>query len=112
MICGNCKKQISKDEKFCGCCGTATAGKIPDDRIQYSTPNETHNRKTNFDYSSRYNSTSGSGNSDIAVGVITLIIGATLTWITYEAASGGGTYFVFWGLMIYGGYKILEGIAS
>lgn len=112
MICGNCKKQINNDEKFCGYCGATTAEKIPDDRIQYSALNETHNRKTNFDFSDHDNSSSSSGNGDIAVGVIVLIIGAALTWITYESASEGGTYFVFWGLMIYGGYKILKGIAS
>ncbi|MBU2524766.1 zinc ribbon domain-containing protein [Patescibacteria group bacterium] len=113
MFCKNCEKQIGDDEKFCGYCGAETIEKISDDRVRYTTPDKNHSGHTDNDFSQKYTTTrDNSGNGEIAVGVIALIIGGALTWITYEAASAGGTYFVFWGLMIYGGYKILKGLAS
>jgi len=106
MICKNCKKPVGVNEKFCGNCGAETIEKIPDERVHYNDSSQT-------DHDSEYGTTSNEGgNGEIIAGIIILIIGAALTWITYEAASAGGTYYVFWGLIIYGGYKILKGIAS
>lgn len=107
MICENCKKPVGVNEKFCGNCGAETIKKIPDERVYYNDSSQTDH--DSYEYGTTSNE---GGNGEIIAGIIILIIGAALTWITYEAASAGGTYYVFWGLIIYGGYKILKGIAS
>ncbi len=113
MLCKNCKKQVKADEKFCGFCGAETIEKISDDHVHFGAPDKEYKQTDNNPlYGYDTNTNDRGGNGEIMVGVIVLIIGAVLTWITYEAASEGGTYFVFWGLMIYGGYKIIKGLAS
>jgi hypothetical protein len=113
MICKRCNKELEGDEKFCGFCGAETIEKISGDQVQYNAPDKQYGQIDN-NLSHGYDTNSGDGgvNGEIIVGVIAFIIGAVLTWITYEAASDGGTYFVFWGLMIYGGYKVIKGLAS
>ncbi|MEX0998370.1 MAG: zinc ribbon domain-containing protein [Thermodesulfobacteriota bacterium] len=104
MLCKNCKKQIDKTEKFCGYCGANTK------EVNFILKSDTHTRN---DFSHSYNhAEENSNHGEVTVGIVILLVGIALTWITYEAASGGGTYFVFWGLIIYGGYKILKGLAS
>jgi uncharacterized membrane protein YvbJ len=104
MFCKNCKKQIGENEKFCGYCGI----KVDKDNLILEK-----NKQTNDYFSKTYSDTQDKSNhGEIVAGAIMLLIGVVLTWITYEAASGGGTYFVFWGLIIYGGYKVIKGLTS
>jgi len=104
MFCKKCKKQIDEVEKFCGYCGANTK------EVNFILKPDRH---THDDFSHKYDQPQESpGHGEVIVGIVTLLIGIALTWITYESASGGGTYFVFWGLIIYGGYKILKGLAS
>jgi hypothetical protein len=49
-------------------------------------------------------------NNDIKWGLIWLVGGGFITLATYEAAANGGSYFVLWGAMLYGGYRILKGL--
>ena len=49
-------------------------------------------------------------NNDIKWGLIWLIGGGFITLATYEAAANGGSYFIMWGAMIYGGFRILKGL--
>lgn len=43
-------------------------------------------------------------------GAIWFTIGTVATIATYSAASDGGTYFVAWGPMVFGGYQLLKGL--
>ena len=51
-------------------------------------------------------------NNDIKWGIIWLVGGGFITLATYEAAANGGSYFVLWGAMIYGGYRVLKGLLN
>ena len=44
------------------------------------------------------------------IGLLLVVGGGFLTLVTYNAAAPGGTYFVFWGAMIWGGIIILRGV--
>ena len=46
----------------------------------------------------------------ILYGLLWAAGGAIATFAGMEAASGGGTYFVFWGAIVYGGFLIIRGI--
>lgn len=48
---------------------------------------------------------------EIVWGLVIAGAGAGLSWATYSAASGGSTYFVFWGLIAYGGYRLIRGLS-
>ncbi len=49
-------------------------------------------------------------NNDIKWGLIWIVGGGLITLVTYAVASDGGSYFVMWGAMLYGGYRILKGV--
>lgn len=54
---------------------------------------------------------SGAGQMDLVVGALFLLGGLALTIITFAAASGGGTYVLAWGPMLYGIIRIVKGLA-
>ena len=43
-------------------------------------------------------------------GTLWLLGAAIVTGVTFLAADPGGTYFVFWGAMAYGGYRFLRAL--
>lgn len=51
-------------------------------------------------------------NNGIKWGLIWLIGGGMITLYTYGSAANGGSYFIMWGAMIYGGYRLLLGVFS
>ena len=52
------------------------------------------------------------GKKNMLYGALWCIGGIVLTVVTYSAAtsSGGGTYFVFWGAVIFGGIQFVQGL--
>ena len=50
------------------------------------------------------------GIKQAAIGAVICIIGIAVTVGTYSAASGGGTYVVAWGAIIFGGWRFLRGL--
>ena len=46
--------------------------------------------------------------AEMVKGLLWLIGGAIITGITYAAAEPGGSYFLFWGPMAYGAYRLLR----
>ena len=50
------------------------------------------------------------GVGNIIIGVVTLMIGVTVTIITYSSAEPGGTYILAWGPTIFGAFKIIQGL--
>lgn len=51
------------------------------------------------------------GHTDMAVGALICIGGIIITAATYSAASGGGTYVVAWGAIIFGAIRFFKGLA-
>ena len=49
-------------------------------------------------------------NKDLVWGIGLLAIGGIVTLATYTSAQGGGTHFVMWGLMAYGGFRLIKGL--
>jgi hypothetical protein len=43
-------------------------------------------------------------------GLLWFVGGAAVSGITYLAADPGGSYYVFWGAIAYGGYRLLRAI--
>lgn len=54
------------------------------------------------------------GTSSIVIGLIFLVLGLVITIGTYNSAatSGGGTYVVAYGPMIFGFIKLIQGLAA
>ncbi|HWO07778.1 MAG TPA: hypothetical protein VNM40_04340 [Candidatus Paceibacterota bacterium] len=49
-------------------------------------------------------------NRIILGGIGWIAAGIIITWITYAMADPGESYFIFWGLSVYGAYRLLKGI--
>lgn len=112
--CPFCKEVINTDANECSNCKRIITEQVSNKKTQHSTSDKKHDKQAEYyDSSQKYSTPKNSlNNSEVVVGVAMLLIGIALTWITYGAADGGGTYFVFWGLIIYGGYKIIKGLTS
>jgi hypothetical protein len=52
-----------------------------------------------------------SGLKNALFGALWCIGGTAVTVLTYEAASGGGTYFVAWGAILFGAIQAIRGLA-
>lgn len=46
----------------------------------------------------------------MGIGAAMLAAGIGITWYTYSAAEGGGTYVVTWGLILFGGLSLISGL--
>jgi WD40 repeat protein len=53
-----------------------------------------------------------SGIGNLAIGFAVLIVGIGITAATYSAARGGGTYFVAWGAILFGGLQFVIGLVQ
>jgi hypothetical protein len=49
---------------------------------------------------------------DFVIGAIAITIGGGITAATYASADPGGTYLVFWGPVLYGGYRVVVGLVK
>jgi hypothetical protein len=49
---------------------------------------------------------------NIVFGVIWCVGGIAVTALTYQMASGGGTYFVAWGAILFGGIQCFKGLGQ
>ncbi len=50
------------------------------------------------------------GGKHMLIGGLWCVGGAAVTFFTYQAASGGGTYVVAWGAILFGGLEFLYGL--
>ena len=105
MTCSNCEKTIEVDSRFCQFCGHKANKKDTEIAEQGSVDAYFENK-----HETLTEETKKVAIQEIITGVVFAAGGGIITWITYEAASDGGTYFVFWGLIIYGIYKIFKGL--
>lgn len=58
----------------------------------------------------QYEAKRQAGTKDLIWGVILILVGAAITWGTWAAAEAGGSYWVMWGLIAYGMFRIIRGL--
>ncbi len=54
--------------------------------------------------------TKAAGRKNMLYGALWLIGGIVVTVVSYSAASGGGTYLITWGAIIFGGFQFVQGL--
>lgn len=102
MFCTSCGKKVSKNSKFCEYCGK----KISRDEIAAKKQSKillSDQEILNMEEKNTANQTTKKG-------IIFIILGLVLTGITYIFAEPGGSYYIFWGLPVYGFYLLIKGL--
>ncbi len=111
MNCKDCKREISASAKFCKHCGQ---------RAKESNNSEvaSENSPSSVD---RYFASKEDGlveeakklaEKEMMKGLLWFGVGLAITIVTYFSAASsteGGTYYIFWGAMIYGIYRLIRG---
>lgn len=103
MICNNCQKTNSKDARFCVHCGIELS-KGKTEVEEGSVDRYFAEQKANFIEEAKR-----LADSEMKQGIIWFVIAVVITFGSYLFASEGGTYYVFWGAMIYGIYRLIRG---
>ncbi|RJR29216.1 zinc-ribbon domain-containing protein [Candidatus Microgenomates bacterium] len=105
MQCSNCNNEIKPGAKFCAHCGTKVETEVK------GTLNEPGSVDRYFkeQHTSLIEDAKILADSEMKQGVIWFVIGMAITGGTYLFASDGGTYYIFWGAMIYGIYRLIRG---
>lgn len=105
MFCPNCGKKVSEESVYCPKCGHAIS---LHENVATSAKEETSHSPEELKQAHYYllliEQAKKTANTEMIKGVSWAVLGLLITFITYEMASDGGTYFVFWGLVIYGAY--------
>lgn len=110
MFCSNCGKKVSKESTFCGECGNPI---LPKEKGSSASEKPTHSPEEleqAYYYLLLIEQAKKTASKEMVKGIGWAALGLIITFITYAVASEGGTYFVFWGLAIYGAYIFLRGL--
>ncbi len=105
MRCINCNNEINPEAKFCTHCGTKVS-------TQESNTEKEHGSVDRYfkeQHTSLIEDAKVLADSEMKQGVIWFVIGMAITGGTYLFASDGGTYYIFWGAMLYGVYRLIRG---
>ena len=103
MTCHNCKKANSDDARFCVHCGSELS-KGKTEVEEGSVDRYFAEQKANFIEEAKR-----LADGEMKQGIIWFVIAVAITFGSYLFASEGGTYYVFWGAMIYGAYRLIKG---
>lgn len=103
MICNNCQKANSDDARFCAHCG-ADLSKDKSVAKEGSVDRYFAEQKANF-----LDEAKKLADSEMKQGIVWFVIALAITFGSYLFASEGETYYVFWGAMIYGIYRLVRG---
>ena len=104
MICTKCNATNNNDAKFCTYCGNnlkSTQAKMLEGSVDMYFM---HQDKVLTKEANKV------ADDVIKRGLIAIAIGLGITFVTWLFASEGDTYYVFWGLVIYGVYIVLKGL--
>lgn len=104
MICSNCKKEISNDAKFCNLCGKPVKEQVNKEQIGSVDLYFKKQEDELLELAKKM------ANREMLKGIGWFVGALLITGITYAMAEGGGTYYIFWGAMIFGGYMFLRGL--
>lgn len=129
MYCGNCGKPITEDSIYCEFCGVKASSKkrskklaqqekkesvptkeLEKNDIKKEPPQSNEKLEQAYYYLLLLDQAKRTANTEMLKGIGWAVLGGLITYITYVMASDGGTYLVFWGLVIYGGYIFLKGL--
>jgi len=103
MKCANCNHNNESDAKFCTKCGE----KIDE---QKTTEKEgSVDRYFKDKKHSLIKEAEALAEGEMRQGIVWFIIALAITGGTWLFASEGGTYFILWGPMIYGIYRLIRG---
>jgi len=103
MICKNCKEKNTEEAKFCFSCGSD----LSKDNVtveEGSVDKYFSVKKIAFIEEAK-----SLADSEMKQGIVWFVIALVITFGSYLFASEGGTYYVFWGAMIYGVYRLIKG---
>lgn len=103
MTCKDCKKVNSDDARFCVHCGSELSLDKPEVK-EGSVDRYFAEQKTNFIEEAKR-----LADGEMKQGIVWFVIAVVITFGSYLFASEGGTYYVFWGAMIYGIYRLIRG---
>lgn len=113
MYCSNCGVKLSPKSKYCQSCGHLVSPQSHNEDV----PPETHISGESSSYQETVNNSDSylvneakkTARGIIKQGILWIAAGAVITGVGYAFAEPGGSYYILWGLMIYGGYKFLQG---
>lgn len=100
MECTNCGQNNDLDAKFCSKCGE----RMPKPDEEGSVDRYFKNKKRSLIEEAR-----ALAEGEMKQGVIWFVIGLVITGGGWLFTSEGETYYVLWGAMIYGVYKLIRG---
>ncbi len=100
MECTNCGQNNDSDAKFCSKCGKG----MTKNEEEGSVDRYFKNKKQSLIEEAK-----ALAEGEMKQGVIWFVIGLVITGGGWLFASEGGTYYVLWGAMIYGIYKLIRG---
>lgn len=102
MNCKYCGSNNESDAKFCTKCG---------EKIEHGTQKEEGavDRYFKDKKHSLIKEAEAMAEGEMKQGVLWFVIALAITGGTWLFASEGGTYYVFWGAMIYGVYRLIRG---
>lgn len=100
MKCSNCSQNNGSDAKFCSKCGE----KVANNEDVGSVDKYFSNKKQSLIEEAKI-----LAEDEMKQGVIWFVIGLAITGGGWIFASEGGTYYVLYGAMIYGVYKLVRG---
>ena len=104
MHCSNCKGENKPGSKFCTQCGT----KLDNENMQGKELGSL-DRYFTEQHKSLIEEAKVLADGEMKQGVIWFILALVITAGSYLFASDGGTYYIFWGAMIYGVYRLVRG---
>lgn len=100
MECTNCGQNNDLDAKFCSKCGE----KMTKNKEEGSVDRYFKNKKQSLIEEAK-----ALAEGEMKQGVVWFVIGLVITGGGWLFASEGETYYVLWGAMVYGVYKLIRG---
>lgn len=104
MRCSNCDYKLDSNSKFCTKCGTSVSQPEKEESGEGSVDKYFNEQKKSLIEEAK-----ALADSEMKQGIIWFVIASAITFGGYLFASEGGTYYVFWGAMIYGIYRLIRG---
>ena len=104
--CTYCGKEYADEATECA------VDQLPLRRVGSPDPTEQAPNAAPAGYSPQNASAVAKANKDMVVGGIWFFGGLLVTVLTYGAASGGGSYVIAWGAIIFGGIQLFRGLVA
>lgn len=109
MYCTNCGKQIDAESLYCRHCGAQVVDSVSEPPEQPSKNTGSVDAYFENKQDVLLLEAKKAGASAMWEGVAWFFVGLVITAITYAFASPGGTYYIFYGAVLFGVYKLLRG---